>query len=324
MYKRQVLAIVAVAALLGRERRWWEIAVATGIAVAVPLLNPWGFELYAFAGQSLTSEVTGRLVQEWQPPALLEPSFLPFTVAIVVAIIGAVVALRREEGARAQRLGDLLVAVAFLVLAMRSGRHVMLFGVAAAPLFGTAFTAFGRGFNLALSRLRRPADPASQLGSAGTEANAARGRDLVDLVAFLVITGALIVGGWTLVGPSSQVRATEARYPIALLPALDGAVEEMGPDARLFNEYTWGGWLIAERPAVPVFIDGRSEVYGDPQLERYAAIADGGSDAARTLAGLGATVALVTADSPLVADLAAAGWRHLAGDAIGVVLVAPR
>ena len=42
------------------------------------------------------------------------------------------------------------------------------------------------------------------------------------------------------------------------------------------------------------------------------------------LRGLGATVALVKADSPLVADLAAAGWRPVAGDAIGVVLVAPR
>ena len=66
-------------------------------------------------------------------------------------------------------------------------------------------------------------------------------KDVVDLVAFVVITAALMVGGWLLVGPSSQARATEARYPVALLPALDAAVAARGPDARIFNEYTWGG-----------------------------------------------------------------------------------
>ncbi|MET1232463.1 MAG: hypothetical protein ABWY52_06400, partial [Candidatus Limnocylindrales bacterium] len=94
--------------------------------------------------------------------------------------------------------------------------------------------------------------------------------------------------------------------------------------ARLFNEYTWGGWLIAERPDVPVFIDGRSEVYGDAQLERYAAIAEGGSDAAASLSDLGANVALVKADSPLVRDLVATGWREAGRDEVGVVLVTPR
>ena len=325
-----VLAIVTVAALVGRDRRWWEAAVATLLAAAVPLLNPWGLDLYAFAGQSLTSEITGRLVQEWRQPALLELSFLPFTASIVVALLGAIALLRRGEGSRARRIADLLVALAFLGLALRSGRHVMLFGVAAAPLMGYAFAAVGRGLQIALPRRGRavpdssPAPDASNASGSPHPASSARGRDAVDVVAFLVITCALVVGGWLMVGPTSQVKAQDARYPTALLPALDAALAASGAEARLFNEYTWGGWLIAERPAVPVFIDGRSEVYGDPQLERYAAIADGGPDAIEALAGLGATVALVKADSPLVADLTAAGWQRQAGDDVGVLLVAPR
>ena len=115
----------------------------------------------------------------------------------------------------------------------------------------------------------------------------------------------------------------ESRFPVALLPALDQVVAEQGPGARLFNEYTWGGWLIETRPDLPVFIDGRSEVYGDPQLERYAAINKAGPDAVTSLTDLGVTVALVKADSPLVADLAATGWQRTAGDDVGVVLVAP-
>ncbi|MFI5292871.1 MAG: hypothetical protein ACHQ02_08390, partial [Candidatus Limnocylindrales bacterium] len=220
-----VLAIVTVAALIGRERRWWQAAVAAGLAAVVPVLNPWGLQLYAFAAQSLTSDVTGRLVEEWRPPQLLEPSFLPFTLAVVVSVVGAAVMVRRGEGTPTRRAADVLIALAFLVLALRSGRYVMLFGIASAPLLGSAFAAAGRGMGAVVARLRgRSEAPANDMPAptASTSAAAtARGRDIVDLVAFVVITGALVVGGWLLVGPMSQMRAVESRYPVALLSALD-------------------------------------------------------------------------------------------------------
>jgi hypothetical protein len=323
-----VLAIVTIAALVGREHRWWQAGVAAGLATVVPVLNPWGLQLYAFAAQSLTSDVTGRLVEEWRPPQLLEPSFLPFTIAVGVSLIGAVAMVRRREGSPARRAADLLLALAFLALALRSGRYVMLFGVAAAPLLGCAFAAAGRGMRALAGRLRRRSEvPANEMPAPAVSTSAgsvARGRDIVDLVVLVVVTGALVVGGSLLVGPTSQTRAMESRYPVALLPALDQIVAEQGPDARLFNEYTWGGWLIETRPDVPVFIDGRSEVYGDPQLERYAAIADAGPDAVTTLTDLGVTVALVKADAPLAAELVAAGWHERAADDVARLLEAPR
>ncbi|HVQ22095.1 MAG TPA: hypothetical protein VMT36_02385, partial [Candidatus Saccharimonadia bacterium] len=153
-----VLAIVAVAALIGRDRRWWQVAVAAGLGAVVPVLNPWGVGLYGFAAQSLTSDVTGRLVEEWRPPQLLEPSFLPFTIAIVVSLLGAAVIVRRSEGSPARRAADLLIALAFLALALRSGRYVMLFGVAAAPLLGSAFAAAGRGTRAVAARVRGRSD----------------------------------------------------------------------------------------------------------------------------------------------------------------------
>jgi hypothetical protein len=144
----------------------------------------------------------------------------------------------------------------------------------------------------------------------------------VDTVVFVAVTAALVVGGLLMVGPAAQRRATDATYPTGLLSALDEAVAA-DPDPHLFNEYTWGGWLIAARPGLRVFIDGRSEVYGDVQLRRYADIADGGADAPGILAGLGVTHALVKADSLLVTDLEAAGWTRIAGDAVGVLLAGP-
>ena len=311
-----VLGIATVAALLGHERRWPEAGVATVIAALAPLLNPWGVALYGFAGQSLTSDITGRLVQEWRPPDLLAPSFLPFTLALVLAGITLVATLRRRtEEPRARLVFDLIVAAAFLALALRSGRHVMLFGIAAAPLLAAGWSALGARATPLVRRVRptlaperphRPIDP--------------QGRDLVNALVLFAVSAALAIGGLVMVGPDAQRRATDARYPTGLLSALDEAVTA-DPDPHLFNEYTWGGFLIAARPGVRVFIDGRSEVYGDAQLARYAEIADGGADAAATLDDLGVDLVLVKADAPLAtALLESGGWRELERDVVGVLL----
>ena len=54
-----------VAAILGRDRRWRRGRCGDGHRRrSLPLLNPWGLALYAFVDQTLTSQVTGSLVQE--------------------------------------------------------------------------------------------------------------------------------------------------------------------------------------------------------------------------------------------------------------------
>lgn len=47
-------------------------------------------------------------------------------------------------------------------------------------------------------------------------------------------------------------------------------------DARGFNSYGWGGYLIWRD--IPVFIDGRADVYGDEFMDRYFGARDSGTD----------------------------------------------
>jgi hypothetical protein len=315
-----VLALAAGGALLGRQGRWPEMAAATAIAAIVPLANPWGTALYGFAGQSLASGPTGRLVQEWQPPDLLAPSFWPLTLAITLAALGTLTTFvrdRRPVRPTPPRLAEILVAAALLVLALRSGRHAMLFGVGAAPLIAAGWAELGTLGLRAMARVRQPRAPSPTAAPLDR-----RARDAIDVVVLVVLAAILTIAGGARIGTDAQRAATEARYPTALLLALDDAMSLRG--ARLFNEYTWGGFLIDARPDMPVFIDGRSEVYGDAQLERYAAIAKGGPGAADALKGLGVDVVLVKGDSPLLgALLAAPGWRQLAGDDVGILLGYP-
>jgi hypothetical protein len=80
------------------------------------------------------------------------------------------------------------------------------------------------------------------------------------LVVLLLAGGAARVG-WVL----AQNRDVEQRhYPAAAL----AYVREAGLEsARVYNSYNWGGYLAWR--GIPVYIDGRADVYGDAFMEQY-------------------------------------------------------
>ena len=49
--------------------------------------------------------------------------------------------------------------------------------------------------------------------------------------------------------------------------AVDAILDSELADARGYNDYGWGGYLIWRD--IPVFIDGRADVYGDDFLRLY-------------------------------------------------------
>ena len=90
----------------------------------------------------------------------------------------------------------------------------------------------------------------------------------------------------------------------------------------MLNEYAWGGFLLASG-ITPVFIDGRSELYGDEQLGRYGQIIRLASGWRNTLDSLGVTLVVVKRNAPLATMLPRIGWRIAAADSVGVVLTRP-
>jgi hypothetical protein len=160
---------------------------------------------------------------------------------------------RQQGGGRAESLW----AVATLVLALTSLRHVALFAAAGAPALGRSAATLLAG--LGVPPRRSPA-PSAVTGAA----------NLV-LLALIAAGGAMFVT--SRVSPHAldvQLRRVE---PVA---AVDHMLAAPVPQP-LFNFYDYGGYLIWRAgpdsgpgaPAYRVFIDGRVEVYGDALFRRY-------------------------------------------------------
>ena len=345
-----LLAPVATAVLAGvlavsGDRRAVTSAFLALLVAVMPVVNPWGPALYGFATQALSSGITGRLIQEWQPPNLIGADFAPFTEELAVLLGGVLLVAVRL--ARASDAGDgasslagagrnagpatgihgraahvpvtwtIVLTLLMIALALRSGRFVMLVGVSAAPILAWTIGQVGTWAVAVATRARRSV----HRGVVSVPPD----RGLANLVLGVVAAVGLCTAGLARVTPAAQDEAAAGRYPVALLPALDQAVTWVGGpgQARLLNAYDYGGFLLEWRPRVPVFIDGRSEVYGDAFLAEAVTIFDVAPGWQTTLDRLGSRVALLETGSRLVTALERTGWTVRADDRLAAVLVAP-
>jgi hypothetical protein len=107
--------------------------------------------------------------------------------------------------------------------------------------------------------------------------------------------------------------------PVAPMTALAHVPERLRTQPML-NDYAFGGYLIFEglRP----FIDSRAELYGESDLERYAAlIRPDAALLADTTRRYGISWSILPPSSPVVAALSRAGWRAIYADRFAVVQI---
>lgn len=317
-----ILGATWVGLLIERDQRAPVVGVVGIGATLVTLANPFGLRLIGYVASAVTGSRLA-LIAEWAPPDLAASMWWPFVVALALGALGGLGAPGRFSS-KARRGGpavrsapgrirpdDALIAVALGFAGLQHGYHAGLFGIAAAPAVAAGVVVLvGRGLGFE----GRGIDPEA----AGLAPASRRHANLGLLAIIAIFTGALV---WARVGPANTDAAIRAEYPVAALPTLDALAAAWPGRLCLFNDYSWGGWLEMVRPEIPVFIDGRSEVYGDAQVARYATISGVGPGWAEALAATGANVALIPTSGGLAsALLTTAGWATLYSDGHATLL----
>lgn len=268
-------------------RRSLLLAGAFVAATLACLVNPQPLGAFAIALEHMQPGNPWRAVIEWKPPPLVRhgsPTPMAFLLffQLSAAAFALAVARRRFD------ITDLALTVATGMVALDSRRFVPLFAIVGAPLLAR---------NLALS--------AEWFGSR------LRSSWRTPLARSLAASSVAIVGTvGTILALVSQARAA---YAPGLFPGMmvlssfpSGAVEFLRanplPGERLYNFYSWGGYLLYELPGVPIYVDGRAAVaYPRSISDEYRRIEKGGPDALAALERYDANVVLhhVGYDLPL-------------------------
>lgn len=269
------------------------------LMILAVMLNPSGPAMLSYPFETLSIGVLRDSIQEWQSPNFHDAVNLPFLFTVLFSLL----ILGRSR--RTISLTDALLLTIFGAMAFLAGRNVPLFALISAPILSSNLAGIVEDWQargLMRLELDRPPNRSQSILNIG----------IVTLALLAVAAKA------TLVLPSATNQAAfEERFPVA---AAEFILDE-GLPGPIFNSYNFGGYLIWAVPDLPVFIDGRTDLYADGSLEQWLQIAAAEEGWQQQLAHHDIQLILIEDFWPLAHRLEAAGWDKIYADEIAVVFV---
>lgn len=254
-----------------------KLVLITLVSVAALLINPYGFDILRVPFLTVSIGALQNYIQEWNSPNFHERQTWPF-IALLLAVFGA-------AGASKRRLDwtDFLLVSVTASLGLVAGRNIALFAVVATPVLTYHLDSVlrERGWVLASPRFATPLQSRLNL-----------------VLIALVLLGALAKVAFA-VDPKIVAQGQGDVLPVA---AADYLLAEQ-PPGPMFNSYNWGGYLMFRLPDYPVFVDGRTDLYGDTFLPDYLTALTGGDGWRDTLDRYGVNLVVVEAGSGLASQL---------------------
>lgn len=272
------------------------MVVAASAAAAV--VNPNGWEIWRYPFDTVGSTPMQANIVEWRSPDFHLYKYWPFAFMIGLGIGTWAVGTARAG------CSDLLLFLGTAFGGLLSVRHIALFAIVSTPILA-------RTLLHALSTSR----PGTAVKFAPSDGEPTRRNAQLNWA--LLFAGVAASAIWSAAKLRGNDSAIAAAYPVA---AVDFLNRHGMNGVRGFNTYGWGGYLIWRR--LPVFIDGRADVYGDEFLSRYLETFRLTERWREPLDQFGVEYVLVERTSPLATLLTATNqWRQVYADDIARIFV---
>ena len=294
--------------VLTRSVRPW-LAIAA-LCFAVTFINPYGWRLHVHLVQYISDPYQLLHITEFQSMNFHSPVVVYFEPLMVMVIATCLWAAKRRMFA------EILLALGWLHLALIAQRNLPLFAIAAAPLVARGLMAAieaGRTAPLAafVARFSRWFIG----GSESFEETDRIGRVFLTSALGISLVGALLMAPHP---PGDNFKSTydPKFYPEAALKLL------RAPEStRIFTEDEWGDYLIYNLyPQRKVFIDGRSDFYGDEFGERYLDVMNVQTGWQKTLDKYGVDTIVLSPKFALSSTLKISrDWRVVYDDQVALI-----
>jgi hypothetical protein len=281
-----------------RARGYFLSAAVCGVA---SLVNPYTYHLHVHMAQYLRNPWNSQHIIEFLSPSFHQPRAMFFEVFLVLGVASAWWCFTKR------RYTEVLLVGIWAHAALLASRNIPLFVIVATPIVAAA--------------VQHALDHAAEANVANwVRAVASRFNRMVaqtqekELVSrwHLVSAGgfALMAAVFFAPNPPAKFRAEfdPNRYPEAALAALKPSA-----GTRIFTNDEWGDYLIWSRNRV--FVDGRSDFYGNDFEDKYHDVLRVKYGWEKTLATFGVDTILMPLDAPLTGALKESSrWRLVYDD----------
>jgi hypothetical protein len=258
------------------------------LMLAVPLVNPYGLELYKHIWSYLTDNALLSRIGEFQSFNFYAAGSGQIIATVMLGLIGGTLALVQK------RYQHFAIAMLITAMAIRSARALPLCALLLLPIANAAIA---------------PYCPTSfQQYTANLRALDARCSGL--WLAPLALAAAYFL--------MPRAGFPPDQFPVA-------AYDHIPAGARLFASDKFGGYLIyRSNGEMKVFFDGRSDLYGAEFLRQYARMTQVRPGWREIWNQYHFTHALLPNDYSLIPALEQLGWRETYRDGTATLLAAPR
>jgi len=308
--------------ILGFEGReifaWREIFELGGwglLSMAVLLVNPNGFQILVVPFQTIGMPILQQLIQEWASPDFHDISQQVFLLAIFAGVFFVGISGRRLDGS------DAFVFLGFAYLAFVARRNFGPFAVAAIPVLSRHIQPALEAW---LARVRSQSGLVrgwmqgnnKDLGAAQPSLPA-RLRVIIN-IALITLLGLAFIVKIYWVSDNGMIQQTiKDSNPVGAVTWL----EANKPEGKLLNEYNSGGYLVWALRDYPVFVDGRTDMYGEGILQDWMNLVQAGKDSDGLMKKYDIGIVMVDPGRPLVNGLVREGWRKAYEDTQAVILL---
>ncbi len=278
---------------------WRQLGLLVGISLLSALLlviNPNTTRMWTYYLDTVNIGALQDYIQEWRSPDFHVLAAQPMIWLLLGTLAALGLSGRRVDGS------DLALVGLFAYATLMAGRNVGPFALVAAPVLSrhaAAVVARWRGARPPLRPRPRP-----NLG-------------MVNLALLALVLLAAVIKIRVPLQASLNEQLQRQTLPVDAV----AWIRQHRPAGEMFNPYNWGGYLIwALWPEYRVFVDGRTDLYGDSLLRQYLDAQGGRPGTDDVLATYGVDWVLTYPDDGLSLHLRCTpGWREVYRDPIAVI-----
>jgi hypothetical protein len=298
--------VLAKSALL-RSRPYLATAAA---CAALTLVNPYFYHLHQHVWHFLGSPTLYMQIDEFKGTNFQSPQAVYFEPLILLGILAAAWSFYNK------RFADGFIVAAWVHLGLFSVRNMPIYLLVATPVVGRMLHAQLTRLEAAplaawVSRITRSSrEFAAEFGATDRLPRV----HLTSAVALLAVCGMFY-----LPAPPPKFRA---EYDPTVFPTKALKLFQDPESAvHVFTSDLWGGYMIYRLyPRTKVFVDGRSDMYGEAFAKKCSTLFNAQHGWEQTLASYGVTAVMLPVDAPLTGALKESRrWRPAYDDGIAIV-----
>lgn len=284
-----------------RLRLFLLLLAACGLVVVI---NPNGLNMWKIPFQTVGVGILQNAIPEWASPDFHDLVQQPFLWMLLLIVASFGMAGRRIDGA------DWIAVALFGAGGLLARRNYGPFAMVAAPILSRYL------WEACEALLRKNAEPGSRKTPGGLNRPVGQGFQKAINLFLVAFIGFFAMLKLFAVSQPQFVHAYEQNtFPVEAVRWL----KENPQPGNLFNSYAWGGYLSWAYPEKAVFVDGRTDLFGDEIIGQWLTVTQGGEGWQAVLRDWQIGVVLLEPDQPVVGLLAGDGWRLLYQDGTAVV-----